>query len=86
MSLKSAVGGAFGYLFLAVALGTALWGLWLVGQTLWSGVTAVRLFAIMVAFGCSVTFGFFGYFVRKAVAGQILPMDVDKSIAYRGGR
>lgn len=86
MGLKSTVGGAFGYLFLVVALAAALWGIWLAGQTLQSGVTAVRLFAVMVAFGCAVTFGFFGYFVRKAVAGQILPMDVDRSIAYRGGR
>lgn len=85
MGLKSAVGGAFGYLLLAVAFGTALWGLWLVGQTLWSGATQVRLFAIMVAFGCTVTFGFSGYFVRKAVAGQVLPSDVDRSIAFRGG-
>ncbi|SFF84431.1 hypothetical protein SAMN04488063_0499 [Halopelagius inordinatus] len=86
MGLKSAVGGAFGYLCLAVALGATLWGLWLLGETLWRGVTEVRLFATMVAFGCAVTFGFFGYFVRKAVAGQILPMDVDRSVAYRGGR
>lgn len=86
MGLKSILGGLFGYLLFAVGLGSALWGVYLVGLTLWSGATEIRLFGIMVAFGCAVTFGFFGYFVRKVVAGQVLPMDVDTSIAYRAGR
>ncbi|MFC6826741.1 hypothetical protein [Halopelagius fulvigenes] len=86
MSLKSAVGGAFGYLLLLAALGAAVWGVWVVGLTLSNGATAGRLMAILSSFGTAATFGFFGYFVRKVVAGQILPIDVDKSVAYRAGR
>ncbi|RDI71518.1 hypothetical protein [Halopelagius longus] len=86
MSLKSKVFGAFGYLLLLVALVTALWGVWVVGLTLSNGATEGRLLAVLSSFGSAVTFGFFGYFVRKFVAGQVLPIDVDKSVAYRAGR
>ncbi|WP_410766841.1 hypothetical protein [Haloferax sp. DFSO60] len=30
--------------------------------------------------------GFTGYFIRKALAGQVMPSSFDRSIAYRGGQ
>ena len=85
MSLKSRAGGLVGYAFLAVgALGGA-YGAAMIGYVAFAGATAGRLTGVLAGFGLLVTCGLTGYVVRKTVAGQVLPSDVDTSVAFRGG-
>lgn len=86
MDLKSVVGNLFGYLLLAVASLATLWCLSAIGASLIWGLSGQRAMLILTTFGFAFTTGFFGYFVRKAVAGQVLPSDPDISIAFRGGQ
>lgn len=86
MSLRSALGNAVGLVLLVVAGGALLNAAYLVGVSALTGVTGIRVAATMFSFGLAVTAGFFGYFVRKVVAGQVMPSEFDTSIAYRGGR
>jgi len=75
---------------LVAILGTsaiaALWDVALVGWTLWTGPTAVRVMATMVAFGVAIGCGLTGLVCRKRAAGTLLPSDVDLSVGFRGGQ
>ena len=86
MSIRSVLGDAVGYLLLGVAVIAAGTGIGGVGLILLSGLTAVRLSIVMVAFGSAIYAGFFGYYVRKLVAGQVLDIDYDISVGFRGGQ
>ncbi|MFC7202328.1 hypothetical protein ACFQJC_02290 [Haloferax namakaokahaiae] len=86
MGLKSTLGNAFASLLLLSAGGLTLWGLWLLVESLWVGVTEIRILAVMFSFGLAMSTGFTGYFIRKALAGQVMPTSFDRSIAYRGGQ
>ncbi|WP_411964156.1 hypothetical protein [Haloferax sp. YSMS24] len=86
MGIKSALGNAVGFALLVVATGALLNAVYLVGVSVLSGVTGPRIAAIVFSLGLTVTAGFVGYFVRKAVAGQVMPSSFDVSVAYRGGR
>ncbi|KAB1198986.1 hypothetical protein GJR99_13570 [Haloferax sp. MBLA0078] len=86
MSLKSAVGNAVGLGLLVIAAGAVLDAAYLVGVSLLGGITITRVSAIVFSLGLTVTAGFSGFFVRKAVAGQVMPSKFDTSVAYRGGR
>ncbi|RDZ52371.1 hypothetical protein C5C07_11330 [Haloferax sp. Atlit-4N] len=85
MSLRSALGNAVGYALLGFAcLSMAFAGYWAAMSAL-TGVTAGRVMFVVSGLGAAVTTGFSGYFVRKAVAGQVMPAEFDVSVAYRGG-
>ncbi|WP_411967017.1 hypothetical protein [Haloferax sp. YSSS75] len=86
MGIKSALGNAVGFALLVVAAGALLNAVYLVGVSVLSGVTGPRIAAIVFSLGLTVTAGFVGYFVRKTVAGQVMPSSFDVSVAYRGGR
>ena len=86
MSLKSVLGNAVALVLLVVAGGALLNAVYLVGASVLYGVTSSRVAAIVFSLGLTVTAGFFGYFVRKVVAGQVISSSFDTSIAYRGGR
>jgi hypothetical protein len=66
--------------------GLSLWGLWLIVESVWVGVTGFRVMAVVFTFGLAMSTGFTGYFVRKALAGQVMPSSFDRSIADRGGQ
>ncbi|KAB1187825.1 MULTISPECIES: hypothetical protein [Haloferax] len=85
MSLKSALGSVFGLFLLAVAGLSVLVAASLVGVSLLSGLTELRIVGVMCALGTALIAGFSGYFVRKAVAGQVMPSNFDVSVAYRSG-
>ncbi|ELZ76106.1 hypothetical protein C5B89_08705 [Haloferax sp. Atlit-47N] len=86
MSLRSALGSALGYALLGLAcLFVVFAGYWAAVSAL-TGATAGRAMFVVFGLGAAVTTGFFGYFVRKAVAGQVMPSEFDVSVAYRGGR
>jgi hypothetical protein len=82
----SRVGRLVGSLLLLLSGLAALWGVALVGWTLWAGPTATRVMAAMVAFGLAIGLGLTGAVVRKRAAGTLLPSDVDLSIGFRGGQ
>jgi hypothetical protein len=86
MGIKSAVGNAVGLALLVVAGGALLNAVYLAGMSALTGVSTTRVAAIVFSLGLTVTAGFVGYFVRKAVAGQVMPSSFDVSVAYRGGR
>lgn len=86
MGIKSAVANTIGYLLLGVAGLATLWCLSAIGASLIWGLSGQRAMLILTTFGFAFTTGFFGYFVRKAIAGQVLPSDPDISIAFRGGQ
>ncbi|MFB6103053.1 MAG: hypothetical protein ABEJ73_10865 [Haloplanus sp.] len=86
MSLAARLGGLVGTLLLAVGALAALWGVGLVGWTLWAGPTATRVLTAMVAFGFALGAGLTGAVLRKHAAGTLLPVDVDISVAFRGGQ
>ncbi|WP_042662100.1 hypothetical protein [Haloferax sp. ATB1] len=86
MSLRSALGNAVGYALLGLAcLFVVFAGYWVAMSAL-TGVTAGRVMFVMSGLGAALITGFSGYFVRKAVAGQVMPSEFDVSVAYRGGR
>ncbi|WP_058827589.1 hypothetical protein [Haloferax sp. Q22] len=85
MSLRSVLGNAVGYALLGFAcLSVAFAGYWVVRSVL-TGATAGRVMFVMSGLGAALITGFSGYFVRKAVAGQVMPSEFDVSVAYRGG-
>jgi hypothetical protein len=86
MGLKSVVGSVLGTLLLAGAALSFLWGLVLVGASLYWGLTALRLQLLVVAFGLAFTLGFTGYYIRRLVAGTVLALDYDVSVGFRGGQ
>lgn len=86
MALTTRVAGLVGLLLLAASALAALWGVGLVGWTLWAGPTATRIMAAMVAFGLAMGFGLTGVVLRKRAAGTLLPSDVDLSVGFRGGQ
>jgi len=75
-----------GTFLLAVGALAALFGVALVGWTLWAGPTATRVMATMVAFGLALGAGLTGVVLRKRAAGTLLPSDVDRSVGFRGGQ
>lgn len=86
MSLKSRLAGLLGLAFLVLAVVGPLYAVWMVGEMVLYGVTAPRAMGVLFGVGLFVTCGLTGYFIRKAVAGQVVPVDFDRSIAYRGGQ
>jgi hypothetical protein len=53
---------------------------------LWTGPTATRVMATMVAFGLAIGFGLTWLVRREHAAGTLLPSDVDRSVGFRGGQ
>ncbi len=51
MGLKSTLGNAFASLLFLSAGFLTLWGLWLIVESIWVGVTAFRVMAVMFTFG-----------------------------------
>ncbi|MEF8856314.1 MAG: hypothetical protein V5A16_02695 [Haloplanus sp.] len=86
MSLTARLAALAGTLLLAASALAALWGVGLVGWTLWAGPTATRVVAAMVAFGLAIGCGLTGVVLRKRAAGTLLPSDVDLSVGFRGGQ
>ncbi|WP_157969384.1 hypothetical protein [Haloplanus rubicundus] len=86
MSLTTRLAALIGTLLLAASALATLWGVALVGWTLWAGPTATRVMAVMVAFGLAIGLGLTGAVVRKRAAGTLLPSDVDLSVGFRGGQ
>jgi hypothetical protein len=86
MTLTARLAALVGTLCLAVGSLAALLGVGLVGWTLWTGPTATRVMATMVAFGLAMGCGLTGVVLRKHAAGTLLPSDVDRSVGFRGGQ
>ncbi len=86
MSLKSRVAGLVGLAFLALAALGPLYSAWMVVRIALHGVTAGSLMGVLFGAGLFVCCGLTGYFIRKTIAGQVIPIDVDRSVAYRGGQ
>ena len=86
MRLPTRLVALFGTLLLTVAALATLWGVALVGWTLWAGPTAARVTAAMVAFGLAIGCGLTGIVCRKRAAGTLLPSDVDRSVGFRSGQ
>jgi hypothetical protein len=86
MTLTARLAALAGTLCLAIGSLAALWGVGLVGWTLWAGVTATRVTSAMVAFGLAMGCGLTGVVLRKHAAGTLLPSDVDRSVGFRGGQ
>ncbi|MFC4357001.1 hypothetical protein ACFO0N_03450 [Halobium salinum] len=63
-----------------------MWGGWLILANLLWGVTLVRVTEMLSAFGLVVIATPFGYFFRRAAAGQVLPTSFDTNIADRRSR
>ena len=80
------LGNAVGYLLLGFAATAAGIGIGNVGLIILQGLTVARLSIIMIAFGFAMYAGFFGYYIRKRVAGQVLDIDYDISAGLRGGQ
>jgi hypothetical protein len=86
MPLRTRLVALLGTLLLSVGALAALWGVGLVGWTLWAGPTEARIVAAMVAFGLALGAGLTGVVLRKRAAGTLLPSDVDLSVGFRGGQ
>ncbi len=86
MDVKSAVGNLVGLLLLAVAALAVLSAVAAVVSSLLWGLTAVRFATIWFSAGLALTAGLTGYVVRKRVAGNVIPLDYDISVAFRGGQ
>ena len=86
MPLRTRLASLLGTLLLAASALAILWGVALVGWTLWAGPTEARVVATMVAFGVALGAGLTGVVLRKRAAGTLLPSDVDLSVAFRGGQ
>ncbi|ELZ82465.1 lipoprotein [Haloferax elongans ATCC BAA-1513] len=86
MGLKSILGNALGYTLLGFACISGLFAVYWAGMSVLTGATPGRIMFVLFGLGSMMTSGFFGYFVRKSVAGQVLPSGFDRSIAYRGGQ
>jgi hypothetical protein len=84
--LTTRLAALIGTLLLAASALATLWGVALVGWTLWAGATATRVMAVMVAFGLTIGCGLTGLVCRKYAAGTLLPSDVDLSVGFRGGQ
>lgn len=86
MGLKSAIGNLAGWGLLAGAVfATGVVAIAIVESLLW-GLTSGRFLRIWFSAGFALTAGFVGYVVRKRVAGNVLPLDYDISVAFRGGQ
>ena len=86
MSVPTRLTALLGTLLLVASALAGLWGVTLVGWTLWAGPTATRVVATMVAFGLALGLGLTGLVLRKRAAGTLLPSDVDLSVGFRGGQ
>ncbi len=86
MGVKSAVGNLVGLLLLAVAGLAVLSAVAAVVSSLLWGLTGVRFATIWFSAGLAMTAGLTGYVVRKRVAGNVIPLDYDVSVAFRGGQ
>ncbi|MFB6126225.1 MAG: hypothetical protein ABEJ79_02855 [Halolamina sp.] len=51
-----------------------------------SGSSNWRFATALVRVGLAMMFGSFGYFLRRRVAGEVIPLDYDISAAFRGGQ
>lgn len=86
MSVPTRLTALLGTLLLVASALAGLWGVTLVGWTLWAGPAATRVMATMVAFGLALGLGLTGLVLRKRAAGTLLPSDVDLSVGFRGGQ
>ena len=86
MSVPTRLTALLGTLLLVASALAGLWGVALVGWTLWAGPTATRVMATMVAFGLALGLGLTGLVLRKRASGTLLPSDVDLSVGFRGGQ
>lgn len=86
MPLSSRFAGLLDLAFLALAALGPLLSVAMVGWMVLDGGSPTGLlgftFGIGLFFGCGLT----GYFIRKAVAREVIPLDFDTSAAYRGGQ
>ncbi|MGB9964776.1 hypothetical protein [Halobacterium hubeiense] len=86
MSVKSVVGRLAGWLLLAVAGVAALNVAWMVASSALWGVTTARFLTGWFSAGLALTAGLTGYVVRQRVAGNVIPLNYDVSVAFRGGQ
>lgn len=86
MSLKTRLAGLVGLAFLALAGLGPLLSLWMIATMVVDGATGARLMGVLVGVGLFVSCGLTGYYIRKAVAREVIPVDFDTSAAYRGGQ
>ena len=83
MGIIKQAGNILGLLLLGIAAVAVTYGLvMLVSIFIW-GLTNVRLGGLFLAIPVAILAGFFGTFIRKIVAGTILPVHWDKAEAYR---
>jgi hypothetical protein len=86
---KRLVGNAVGYGFLLFALLAAGYGLYTIGAFALNGLSAGAVAGGMFSFGVALFCLVMGVYVRKAVAGTVLPLDVNTdewaATMFRGG-
>lgn len=75
-----------GYALLAIAALGAASGAVTLATVLLDGLTAARLMSLMSTFGLALAAGLFGWYVRMAATGRVLPSNADLSVGYCGGR
>ncbi|SFL06572.1 hypothetical protein SAMN04487950_2258 [Halogranum rubrum] len=87
---KALVGNVVGYGFLLLALVAAGYGVYALGAFAFAGLGADAVVGAMFAFGFALFCLVMGVYVRKAVAGTVLPLDVDtdtwRLTMFRGGQ
>jgi hypothetical protein len=87
---KTALGTAVGYGFLLCALLTAGYGVYTLALVVLGELAADVAVGAMFLFGVALFCLVMGVYVRKAVAGTVLPLDVDTdgwvATMFRGGQ
>ena len=80
------LGAAVGYLLLLIAGLATVATLATVGLIAARGATPARFMTTLVATGVATSTGFTGWFIRKRIARNVVPIDVDETAAFRGGQ
>jgi len=83
MGIIKTAGNLFGFLLLGMAGLAAIYGVVMVASIFLWGPTNERVGGLVLAMPTVMTAGVFGVFVRKAIAGTVLPIDYDVADAYR---
>jgi len=86
MKLATVAANLVGLALLAVSGVATLGVVGLVGVSLLDGLTGARFAALWFTAGLALTAGFCGYVLRKFAAGNVIPLDYDISVAFRGGQ
>jgi|GEM_PF-2250644 len=86
MKLGKVAAKLAGLALLAVAGVAAVAAVGALALTLVDGLTGTRFITMWFATGLALTAGLCGYVLRKYAAGNVIPLDYDISIAFRGGQ